>query len=375
MTNKPSEAEPSSNKKVNNHTQKSTTNPNIINSEWYKIAVNQVYPDFTKQQCTLTANKLYNFIHNMSIGDFVIVPGKRSDFFAIGIIYSDVLEVNDSFIAQSKINNKYKICDFYKRRKVIWIKEVKRKNLSEKLYWLLSAHQSLFDLTSSANLIIPLIAPIYTYKKNINSSIYITTTKNVNNDTWFYLHSAIKNIALEKSKHIDIKINVQSPGIAFLESTLQHWPEIVAVASFFFGKVDAKSVKFQGIVPYFFGEGRLDRELKRLEIEHSKKDLETKEVMNNNLKKDGESKDIDNLFKRQELTRVTNKSSTLLENYKKPNLSELDINAIKSLKIEPSPHKNDSLNKQDNFSLSTSSKEDDATLTDGRLTNPSQTAL
>ncbi|MBC6165732.1 hypothetical protein HCA15_03655 [Listeria booriae] len=329
----------------------------VNNVELYKVIVKEAYPDYSKQKCTLTANKLLNFTHNMSLGDIVIVPGKQSDFFAIGIICSDVFEVTDEYIAKSRINNKYKICDFYKRRKVLWVREVDRKKISEKLYWLLSAHQSLFNLTSSAHLIIPLIAQTYTFEGKINSAIYINTTSNINNDTWYSLHSAIKSITKENSKNIDIKINVQSPGITFLQAAIDHWPDIVAVTTVLYGvtigNVNFGPVSFQGIVPYFFGDGKLDRERKRLENEGLKLENEAKKIVNDNLKKDGVTKDLDNLLKQRQLTESQNMELPPSSAYIDTKISTDDKAALSSLEITPLTSVDvDQLNKQDNFSLS-----------------------
>ncbi|XHB95929.1 hypothetical protein AAFF39_03900 [Lactococcus garvieae] len=63
--------------------------------EYYKeqIARKHKNDDLTKHQITLAAKKLYNFIEGMSIGDYVVVPSKKSNYFLIGQITSNAEEI------------------------------------------------------------------------------------------------------------------------------------------------------------------------------------------------------------------------------------------------------------------------------------------
>lgn len=291
--------------------------------EEFKVLISQIYQDISKQKQTLTANKLENFTANMQTGDFVIVPSVRSEKFAIGIIDSEIYEVTDSHINIEKINNKYSICTFYKRRKIKWIKEFSRRDLSDKLYWLLSAHQSLFNLSKYDNLILPLVANFYKKEDKIYSGFKINREENINNETWYTLHSIIRKISRERSKDIDIKLNVQSPGIVFLQSFWENHANIIAIVAvttgIIFGEIDAFGVKFHGIHSYFFGDAKLDRDRKKLENELLAIKVESEKI-------------------------------DLQEKLKKANLTNEDSEAISKLEITPTADVNENvMNKQSNL--------------------------
>ena len=58
--------------------------------EHYKQQINRVYEgeELSKHQITFTAKRLYSFVEDMSIGDYVVVPSFKSNYFLIGQITS-----------------------------------------------------------------------------------------------------------------------------------------------------------------------------------------------------------------------------------------------------------------------------------------------
>ncbi|MFY0521324.1 hypothetical protein ACOMCU_26390 [Lysinibacillus sp. UGB7] len=127
----------------------------------YKDLYSRMYtPKWSSQQIAHAASRTQKFISEMKINDLILVPSKNSKDFLIGIITSDVFEITEEEIT-SKVEVNYAINPFLKRRKVHWLKEVSRREISEKLYWILSAHQTIFNLEENKENINQLLAPVY----------------------------------------------------------------------------------------------------------------------------------------------------------------------------------------------------------------------
>ncbi|WP_270297992.1 hypothetical protein [Streptococcus parasanguinis] len=56
------------------------------NIEYYKMQILAEHKDdnWTKHKIAFAANRLYSFIEEMTIGDYVIVPSYKSNYFLIG---------------------------------------------------------------------------------------------------------------------------------------------------------------------------------------------------------------------------------------------------------------------------------------------------
>jgi len=115
--------------------------------EHYKQQITRVYQDqnLSKHQITFTAKRLYSFVEDMSIGDYVVVPSFKSNYFLIGQITSDVYE-KDIPKEQLTLNHGYEQSTDIKRREVKWINEVPRRKVNPKfLYSTLTVHHTIFN--------------------------------------------------------------------------------------------------------------------------------------------------------------------------------------------------------------------------------------
>ncbi|PZG64185.1 hypothetical protein C7R27_14350, partial [Staphylococcus aureus] len=61
--------------------------------------------NLSKRSITDLSKRLFDFIHKINIGDYVIIPNYRSFEFCIGIIISDATEYTDKNIHSLKINS------------------------------------------------------------------------------------------------------------------------------------------------------------------------------------------------------------------------------------------------------------------------------
>lgn len=183
-----------------------------ITIDHYKELYVKTYSKWTNQQIAQAASRTQKFLDEIKVGDLVLVPSKRSTHFLIGVITSDVYEISEKDIT-SREQVHYAINPFLKRRKVRWVKEVSRGEISEKLYWMLSAHQTIFDLQNQRDYINQLLAPIYIQNGKCHGTIKISKKKGLNSNEWYDLYSLIKKYSDTASQEVIVKTNVQSPGL------------------------------------------------------------------------------------------------------------------------------------------------------------------
>lgn len=264
--------------------------------EILKVIYKERYPEFKPQAHTLYSKRLYNFMFEMSEGDIVIVPSKNSSFFLLGVVNSGIF---DGKSETNEIENEdVTLCPFVKRRGVTWIKEIGRGSLPEKMYWVLSAHQTLFDVTKFSLEINSLLSFMVKFGDQVTASCFVSSNEGVSIQDWHTITSELLESSGDSPNKIDMKIDVQSPGNIDLSGvpeainnlfhmlgniidpssitpgTLIAYAVIIYAVGF--GEVSIAGFKMQGIHPYFFGKGKYERELLKAEVE--KKNLENDQV-------------------------------------------------------------------------------------------------
>lgn len=251
--------------------------------EHYKALYKAEYEGWTPQQISLAASRTQKFMDEMKIGDLILVPSKKSADFLLGIITSDAFEITEKDIT-SKVEVNYTINQFFKRRKVQWLKEVSRKEISEKLYWILSAHQTIFDLSGQKDYINQLLAPIYVQDGLCHGTLKISKKEGLNSDEWYELYSVIKAKSDLNQGEVIIKSNVQSPGL--IELIAENAVTIITVATVLsgalWGDIKVAGVTVKGIFPYFQSHKKGNLEIKKTEqeIEMMKDDQKAKQLEN-----------------------------------------------------------------------------------------------
>jgi len=253
-----------------------------ITIEHYKNLYINEYNDWNSQQISHAANRTFKFIENMKIGDIVLVPSNKSKHFLIGIIESDPYEINDDVLVdQNEVH--YSINPFLKRRKIKWLKEVNRGEISEKLYWILSAHQTIFDLEKEKEYINQLLAPIYCLDGVFHSTLKISKNEGLNSSEWYQLHSLINFLVEDSDEEVIIKTNVQSPGLLEFVTTNPSTAVSLTVilSGVIFGEVNFLGIKLVGIVPFYqsFKKGKIEilrgsKEIELMDEEKTAKQME-----------------------------------------------------------------------------------------------------
>ena len=258
--------------------------------EHYKQQIARVYQDksLSKHQITFTAKRLYSFVEDMSVGDYVVVPSFKSNYFLIGQITSDVYE-KDMPDGQVTLNHGFEQSDDIKRRNVKWINEVPRKKVNPKfLYSTLTVHHTIFNITDLSKYIDGLVSPLYFKDGKLNLWLRVNTTQSITSSMWKSLYSIIDEY---KNPEIDEEIiarsNVESPGEISLQSIGQfvsenHWmlDSGLIGLGLLFGDIDIKGIKFKGLFPYLQQRktARLEERKLTVEVETMEKDAKLKDV-------------------------------------------------------------------------------------------------
>lgn len=279
--------------------------------EHYKTLYSEAYNKWTPQQVAHAASRTQKFIDEMNIGDLILVPSKKSTHFLIGVLDSDVFEITEKEVT-SKVEVNYAINPFLKRRKVNWVKEVSRSEISEKLYWILSAHQTIFNLSEHKDYINQLLSPIYIQDGLCHGTLKISKEEGLNSNEWYELYSIIKQQSDLKKDKVIVKSNVQSPGLIELvtDNPLTVIAISIVLSGAVFGEINFKGIKLPGIIPYFqsFKKGQIEIQKSKKELEMMDEDQKAKQLENQRaqfeLEKDKENFEIKKLENEAERLRL-----------------------------------------------------------------------
>lgn len=169
----------------------------------------------SKTQLTLHAKQTYDFTFKMKIGDVILTPAKRSYKFALGVIISDpfdarkdsLLELEQEF---EKGNITYIPSGYSKRRKVLWLHTIERKDIPKELIWIINAHQALTELDlKDKSKLFNLIVPCYYYNEKYYLRLYTSKGNDFSLENWSTLISTIKSNSIER---VDLRADINSPG-------------------------------------------------------------------------------------------------------------------------------------------------------------------
>lgn len=280
-----------------------------VTLDHYKNIYKEIFKGWTSQQIAHGASRTHKFMDEMKIGDLVLVPSKKSSHFIIGIITSDPYEV-DKDVLDNKVEVHHAVNPYLKRRNIKWIKEVPRKDISEKLYWILSAHQTIFDLEEEKEYINQLLSPIYIQDGICHGTLRISKQEGLNQNEWYDLYTIIKE-QTKDTEEVIIRSNVQSPGLIELVTTnpITTISIMIALSGAVFGKVKFGGIELQGILPFFqsFRKGEIEIKKAKKEVEMMDLDKKFKEIENERaqleLEKEKTSWEIEKIKKEAELVR------------------------------------------------------------------------
>ncbi|WP_127162289.1 hypothetical protein [Veillonella sp. VA141] len=162
----------------------------------------------------LIINQLKRFMIEMSIGDIVLIPSENSQYISFGEITSDVEVIDESLIDDDA-------CSYTKRRKVRWIKTIKKENLDPYLFKAIYSHHMITDVTEASHFINRSLSNLYVKNNKAYITFNVRTTNAIHAQDLKPLLYGFSDIAeqadfpadiIKDLKGMELKINVQSPG-------------------------------------------------------------------------------------------------------------------------------------------------------------------
>lgn len=266
-----------------------------------------------KRSSSISATKTFSFVEEMDIGDYVLVPYKRSEVFLMGIVLSDTFDgpIDHEYLGKDL---EYPISDYEKKRRVLWIKEIDQDELPESLLWIQTGQRAIFDISKNANEINPVISNEYIYKGNVHMRVHVGTHKKVSSSTWLQYQLLINENTAGKADEVFQKNKVQSEGHTILEAVIENWEFLTLAGAALFTDVDHQvlGMRFKTHGPLSFlipgSKSRRELERKKANLELQKQEQEVK-----GLELDNEAKSIQNEKERIALEELKNRPELIVQ--------------------------------------------------------------
>lgn len=227
-----------------------------VSPDLIKDRISTLYPDESRPG--LVARHIYNFTKQMKAGDIVVIPSPKSKLISFGeilegnIYFEEITEEDQDDESEPIINDlglydtecievcddvvpdDIDYCNFSKRRRVAWLKTVKRTSLEPKLYRSINSQLAITDISSAAPYIDRTLDNFFIKNDEVHLLLNVKkktalTFKNYND--FFSICGDILDEFSENTKisttpdDMQFKINVESPGWIELISAISTIPK------------------------------------------------------------------------------------------------------------------------------------------------------
>lgn len=198
--------------------------PNYENLDTLKLLVEEYYP--SESRPGYIASQIDKFVKDFKKDDIIIIPNKNSKIFAIGELTDDEIyiaseEPREGLVFEDDLENQTKF--LVKRRRVRWIKTLRRHELDTRLQTFIYAHNTIVDLRSYANYIDRTLSNFYikgdeaffTFRVNKTSKIPLDEMTNLlifNKEICNFINTYFPDEYHISPGEIISKIDVQSKG-------------------------------------------------------------------------------------------------------------------------------------------------------------------
>lgn len=237
----------------------------------------------------------------MNIGDIVIVPYISSRKFLVGVITSDTYEI--TIEEQQKLeakaqkeyewklrNNqtfprKHKVSISRKRRNVKWLNEVDKSELSPKLFYTITMHQSIIDISELGEYIDRILSTLYIKDKKLHLSLKVSTQNPVTSELWEKLFKLI-NRNKKDDEVAEAKIYVESPGFFEISQFLYENKEPIAIfIAMIFGDIDINGIRIKGLLSSLNERAKNKEEIRSKKLDNDFKEENNKITLDINKEK------------------------------------------------------------------------------------------
>lgn len=245
-----------------------------------------------------SSKQIFNFINNIKEKDLVLTPSKRSEYYLVGYageLYEEEFTSSRPEMILRGSTKEIPTSPYRLRRKITWLKEVHRNEIDNSFLRILHTHQALINVNQYAHILDRLIFAFYIKENKFYANFYAQGTVNFSLTTWNKYHNTLfKRIGEKNADKFFLKQNIQSPGPIEIISNIKEFIEPLipwaSAAICMLGlktlQIKYKDTEIKGTLPWLFARKRinkamdlenhskeLDNELKMLEIEKIKKEL------------------------------------------------------------------------------------------------------
>lgn len=196
----------------------------IQNYDILKSEVERLYPEENRPGNIY--NKIYKFVHEMQIGDIIIMPDSEKKRVAFGRIVSNEIIIKPIieqkqllFVKKDFEESSVDPGAINKYKKVQWLKIEPKEKLSGKLLVHLFSPHSISKLSNEIKYEInKILNDVFVINNQLYLRYKVNTQENVYADDIWTFYNLIKstekiiNILSDKEEKIETKINVASPG-------------------------------------------------------------------------------------------------------------------------------------------------------------------
>lgn len=161
----------------------------------------------------LVASQIFNFTYKIKKGDTVIIPSENSAFVYFGVVE----ETNLMAVNQEKDDD----CPYYRRKRIKWIKQVKRRELEPSLFNMFFSHNTVNDISKYAKSIESTINDYFIRDNEEHLIFNVERNEDIGAIDLFQLGYCLLNLTNDffnenglefDINDFDVKINLNSKG-------------------------------------------------------------------------------------------------------------------------------------------------------------------
>lgn len=270
---------------------KNEKNPNdLLTQRIKKLLKDEKQPGYL-------AGQLMKFTYSIKKNDIVLIPSVSSSLISIGEVAETPVTLANNI--QSKDP---KICPYVKRKKIRWLKDVKRDNLDANLYKMLFSHHIISDASQYAQIIDNSINNFYVKHDEASVILDVTSKQKINARELFKMGDYLLDTVDEFCKFykldidtvdVEIKLNLQSPGK--IQLTGKQKAAILVIGIFVIGTVGGGFKMNYGDLHFDLSTNGLIQKV--IDYQNSSHEREVKNELMQKYMKDFQIKQPDDLVK------------------------------------------------------------------------------